>query len=244
MPDQNPVFDEPPPRSFLAREWFWLLLVLWTLAMIIFTMMLPAPAVEEGAVTLDNAPTSMEIMGRLDARPGLKLLLFSFAGGGLLLFLAGLPLLGYLLWQRLENGVPILGRPQPPDPVHWGIWDVIKTAALYFLLLQALGALGLLLIPGETGDISLVVVFFGNLLVTLFVMLLVARRDHGWRRALGLGAGRFLPRVREGLVGYVAFFPLLVASALMAVLAAHLFGLEAEQNPLVPMVLGSDSTWF
>jgi membrane protease YdiL (CAAX protease family) len=89
-----------------------------------------------------------------------------------------------------------------------------------------------------------VAVFVGNLLLTLFIFLLVSRRDAGWRRSLGLVSGGFWRRVRDGLVGYVSFFPLLIATALVAVLVTHLLRLEPEQNPLVPMVLGSDSVWF
>ncbi len=241
---------DPPPgppersRGFLVREWFFLLLVLWALLLIAVSLFMPQPPVEEGAALLDDAPNTMEIMARLDARPGLKLFLFGFAGGGGLLFLAGLPLLGYFLWRQLE-GEPLLGTASPDGSVCWGLWDVIKCAAVYFLLLQALGALLVLLLPeGQAGDYTLVAVFFGNLLITLIIILLVARRDSGWRRSLGLVAGNFWRRVRDGLVGYVAFFPLLIATALVAVLATHLLGLEPEQNPLVPMVLGSDSLWF
>lgn len=232
-------------RGFLVREWFYLMLVLWALMMIGFSLLLPPPPREEGAAILEEAPNTVEIMARLDARPGLKRTLYGFAGGGVLLFLAGLPLLGYVLWRRLEGGTPILGAPTSAEPVRWGLWDVIKTAALYFLVLQALGVLLVLLVPAEAAaDYSLVAVLFGNLLITLFIFLLAARRDPGWKRSLGLIPGSLWRRVRDGLLGYVAFFPLLVGTALVAVLAAHLFHLEAEQNPLVPLVLGSDSLWF
>lgn len=231
-------------RGFLVREWLFLLLVLWAVIMILFSLLLPSPLAEEGTEVLEAAPNSVEIMARLDSRPMLKRALFSFAGAGVLLFLAGLPLLAYFLWRRLE-GVPILGAPSRIMPVQWGLWDVIKSGAVYFLLIQALGALLVLLGPGEAAaDSALVAVFFGNLLTTLFIFVLVARRDPDWKLSLGLVAGRFWCRVRDGLVGYVAYFPLLVCTALVAVLSAHLLQLKPEQNPLVPMVLGSDSIWF
>lgn len=248
---EEPLSPAEPPggrrtgsRGFLVREWFYLLLVLWALMMIVFSLLLPTPPLEEGAAILEEAPSTVEIMARLDARPGLKRALYGFAGGGVLLFLAGLPLLGYVLWRRLE-GAPILGTPTAGQSVHWGLWDVIKSAALYFLLLQALGVLLVALAPADAAaDFSLVAVFIGNLLITFFIFLLAARLDPGWKQSLGLVAGSLWRRVRDGLVGYVAFFPVLVGTALVAVLAAHLLHLEAEQNPLVPMVLGSDSLWF
>jgi membrane protease YdiL (CAAX protease family) len=245
--EPGPEPSAGPPRGargFLVREWFYLLLVLWVLLLIAVSLLQPQPPLEEGVAVLEQAPDTMEIMARLDARPGLKLFLFAFAGGGGLLFLAGLPLLGYFLWRQLE-GEPLLGTASPDGTVSWGLWDVIKCAAIYFLLLQALGAVLLLLVPEETaGDYALVTVLFGNLLVTLFIFLLVSRRDSDWRRSLGLVAGKFWRQVRAGLVGYVSFFPLLIATALVAVLVTHLLRLEPEQNPLVPMVLGSDSIWF
>jgi membrane protease YdiL (CAAX protease family) len=232
-------------RGWLAREWFYVLLVLAALLMIAVSWLSPAPAVEPEAAALDSsAPNAMEIMARLEERPGLKLVLYGYAAGGLLIFLAGLPLLGYFLWQRMA-GVPILGRHLPPASVAWGLWDVIKGGALYYHILTALGYLAAVLLPEEAASgLTLVIVLVGNLLITLFIFLLVARRDSRWRERLGLVAGGFRRRVRDGLVGYVAFFPLLMATALLAVLAAHLLNLEAEQNPLVPMVLGSDALWF
>lgn len=231
------------PSSFLAREWLSLFLV--GLALLVLAMMIFAPAEtpEPAMDALETAPNTMEIMARLDERPELKFMLFGFAGGGLLLFLAGLPLLGWFLWQRAE-GVPLMGR-RDEAPVGWGLWDVIKSAAIYFLILALFGTLAQKLFPeGAAGDPSLVIVFVSNLLLTLFIVVLAMRRGPGWRQALGLAAGGFWRRVRDGLVGYVAFFPLLIATALVAVLATHLAGLEPEQNPLVPMVLGSDSIWF
>ncbi len=239
-----PAPEPPGAREWLVREWFYLLLVLVALFMISVSWFSPAPPVEPEAALLDNAPNTMEIMARLDERPGLKLVLFGFAGGGLLLFLAGLPMLGYFIWRRME-GVPILGTHPPSGTVSWGLWDVIKGAAVYFHILTALGYFAALLLSEEAAaDLTLVIVLVSNLLITLFIFLLVARRDPRWSERLGLVAGGFWRRVRDGLVGYIAFFPLLTATALVAVLAAHLLSLEPEQNPLVPMVLGSDSLWF
>jgi len=230
--------------GFLAREWIWLLLVVLAVVLLLSLLLVPAPevAVEGEAAEAALSPSTAEIMSRLDARPGLKIFILCYAGGGLLLFLAGLPTLGWFLWQRIE-GVPFLGR-REDGPVRWGLWDVIKAAAVYFLLIQGLGWLVLMAAPGMTADLTLVVVLCGNLLVTLFIVLLAAGRDAGWRRSLGLAVDRFWLRARDGLVGYVAFFPLLIVTALVAVLVAFLFSLEPEQNPLVPMVLGSDSFWF
>jgi membrane protease YdiL (CAAX protease family) len=130
-------------------------------------------------------------------------------------------------------------------PVGWGLWDVIKSAAVYFLTLTLLGSLAQNLLSEQAAaDLSLVIVFASNLLLTLFVVALAMRRGPRWYQALGLASGGFWRRVRDGLVGYVAFFPLLIATALVAVLITQWANLEPEQNPLVPMVLGSDSLWF
>lgn len=244
---EPPVPPPPPPGagrpSFVAREWFFVLLV-GLAAIVLATMILaPAEAPEAEPAMLEDAPDAMEIMARLDERPVLKRLLFSFAGGGLLLFLVGLPLLAWFLWQRAE-GVPLMGRRDEP-PVGWGLWDVIKSAAIYFLTLALLGSLAQKVLSGQAAaDLSLVIVFVSNLLLTMFVITLAMRRGPGWQRALGLALGGFWRRVRDGLVGYVAFFPLLIATALVAVLITQWANLEPEQNPLVPMVLGSDSLWF
>jgi len=235
-------------RIFLLREWPYLALVLFAAALLVFALLMP-PATfvgqEEVMEETSGGPTTMELMARLDRMPSLKSALYLCAGVGVVLFFAGLPLLGYFLWRH-AGGQHLLGCSPGVRMLNWGIWDVLKSAALYFLLLQAGGGLVGWLAPDQAlgGPYALGLIFVANLLITVFIFRQTGSHGMQSTGALALRLTGFFKRLWQGMVGYVAFFPVLVGLALTGFLLGNLIGLEAEQNPLVPMVLQSDSRWF
>jgi len=137
-----------------------------------------------------------------------------------------------------------LSLPQYADRMHrrpWSWRDVgflVSTVVLGFLCAEVAAQI-LLAVGAEaagTWIMQLHTLIFQILSVGIIVYLL-RHRGISWREAFGLGHGRVLLRIGQGIVFYIASVPIVLFYGLASLMLFHALGLPFERQPAVEFML-------
>jgi membrane protease YdiL (CAAX protease family) len=160
---------------------------------------------------------------------------------------------GVLLWWVV---CLLLGKsvPAPPGPWlerRWGLWDVLKTAIVYFLVCMAtLSACEVLRGAKEFRlwfdglsemEQSLFVQFPASVLVCGLIAYIVrVEKGHDWGE---LGFRPALKPVLAGVLGYLGSLPVVAVVALASLWCVTALGLEPQGHPISSEFLAEASPW-
>ena len=155
--------------------------------------------------------------------------------------------------RRKRQMRPWVEHPLPHATVSWGLKDVFQVLVFLFF---AEGCLFLLQVAVHritkwemTSDLLLLAdSFVRDLAATIFVLLLLRRRQGRPFFDLGLRSEKIFSSIKTGLLGYVAMLPVLVLTFGLLAAVAGLFSYEPEPQNVVQIYLKASSQpyllWF
>lgn len=169
----------------------------------------------------------------------LVVIFITFFIAGLILNLAGLIRKN---WRVFAPGFP--------PRVEWGIWPVVKVLVYFIFLLfffQILQSVIMKELKGEVSSSSPSLLIFNAIFQDLLIIILVCgflRKFNFSRSVFPINLHHPYPSFRQGIRGYVFFFPVLISLILISYIASRLLGRGFDSHPLVEPLIASDNPFL
>lgn len=198
---------------------------------------------------------SSENMDRKEERFKKNLLsrprLFRFLGVGVFfIFFTGLAVEFHWLLRFLRKKPPIQGTDRPPKLCSWGMIEIFQLFVGLFFVEACLLCAELTLSPWahwSEGAKDFLIVFNGfvrDLIVTVWVVALVARFKKASLSSLGLTRENFFKNVRTGFFSYWGMVPILLALLFSTAVLAKTFSYEPPVQAVVEIYLKKSTEHF
>ncbi len=163
--------------------------------------------------------------------------LFCFIIGAILGFICGLALLLFFLIRSL-SGITLIKPITERQTVNWGIMDVLKISILFLFLGYALHiaeAFYIWLFAIKKFDANLFALINTAFIdiAGLFLIIYFVSVKHRQRLiSLGLTLKNFAREIRVGLLGYIAFIPILISIFIIVIVIVHITNYKPQPQPI------------
>lgn len=167
-------------------------------------------------------------------------MLFGLMIGAAFSFVCGLALLLYLMLKRLSGAVlvkPFIEK----NPAGWGVMDVFKVSILFLFFgysIHITEAFLIWLMRIKTFDSNFFALLntafidaVGLLIILYFVLIKYKER----LICLGITLKDFLKAVYTGILGYIAFIPILISVFIIVIVASNILNYKPQPQPIFEM---------